>query len=158
MGRVDSRRSAETTERAVATDGLGIPMMSDCLCDGDTEYGSESGSGGRSENGGSGAGPSGIYMGVRLETRMCRSVSPALSPSPKRGKVPGATSKDACHKRATVIPTPRIPGEEYRRRARMQKDSGRRGSGNLRHMLLRPQPSGPWNHDSAFSAGAVCMA
>ena len=42
MGWVASRRSSKTTERAVATDGLGVPMMPDIMFVEDTEYGSES--------------------------------------------------------------------------------------------------------------------
>ena len=132
-------------------------MMSDCMFVEDTGYGSEGGSDGRREHGRSAAGSSGMYRGVRLETRMYRRVSPALSPSPKIGKLPGATSRAARPKRAKVIPTPRISGAEYRRSARMQKDSERRVAWNLRHMLLRPQPSDPWNPDSAFSWGAAFM-
>ena len=135
-----------------------MPMMSDCMFVEDTGYGSEGGSDGRREHGRSAAGSSGMYRGVRLETRMRRRVSPALSPSPKIGKLPGATSRAARPKRAKVIPTPRISGAEYRRSARMQKDSERRVAWNLRHMLLRPQPSDPWNHESSFSAGAVLTA
>ena len=70
----------------------------------------------------------------------------------------GATPKSACPKRPAAIQTPIISGEEYRQQARMQKDSERRESWNLRNMILRPQHSDPWNPDSAFSSGTVCMA
>ena len=89
---------------------------------------------------------------------MYRRVSPALSHRPKIGKVIGATPKAARPKRATAIPIPRISGEEYRRRVRIQKDGERGEARNLRNILFRQQPSDRWNPDSAVSAGAGCIS